>query len=159
LLRLLLHAELSTGRYPQAREAWQRLLAMSPGEAGWVIDDGMTALVALGRVPEARTQLLETFPRWEPNIQARAAVLDARLASLSRGSDGARLLSKLDGKTVDAVMRVRAGLPGALDVAPKSSLQSFQRAVLTDPAKVPSLAGALPPMDLASLSEAEWALA
>jgi hypothetical protein len=158
LLRFVLLADVSSGRYAQAREGWQRLLALSMEEAGYGIDEGMTALVALGRVPEARTQLLESFPRWEPGAQVRAAILDARLASISRGSDGDRLLKKLDGKTVDAVLSVRAGLPGALESAPKSPFQTFLHAVLTDPAKVPSLADSLTPMDVTRLSEAEWAL-
>jgi hypothetical protein len=89
----------------------------------------------------------------------RAAVLDARLASLSHDGDGDRLLKKVEGKTVDAVLRVRAGVPGALTDAPKSSLEAFQRAVLTNPSKIPELAARLSPTDLASLSVAEWALA
>src|SRR5262249_34574732 len=72
LLRFVLIADVSSGRYPQARESWQRLMALSLAEAGYGIDEGMTALVALGRVPEARTQLLESFPRWDPNVKVRA---------------------------------------------------------------------------------------
>jgi hypothetical protein len=159
LLRFLVHAESSSGRWKQAHEAYQRLTDLAPEEAGHVLEQEMTALVALGRVPDARTHLLQSFPSWKEDVQTRAAVLDARLASLSRASDRERLLGKLEAKTVDAVLRVRAGLPGALEVAPDGSLATFQRTVLTAPAKVPALAAALPIFEVTRLSDGEWTLA
>src|SRR5262249_26285421 len=45
------------------------------------------------------------------------------------------------------------------EATPKTPFQTFLRAVLSGPGKVPSLAGSLTPMDLARLSVAEWSLA
>jgi len=159
LLRLLVHAEASSGHWKQAQDAWQRLAKLAPEHAGDVVDDGVIALVAQGRVPEARSRLDQGFEGWDGSAQARAAVLDARLASLSRASDGERLVRKVEGSTQDAVLRVRAGLPGALESAPASALERFQRAVLKDPSLVPSLAASLESGDVAHLSQAEWGLA
>jgi hypothetical protein len=57
------------------------------------------------------------------------------------------------------VLRVRAGLPGALEVAPDGSLATFQRTVLTAPEKTPALAAALPIFEVTRLSDGEWTLA
>ena len=86
-------------------------------------------------------------------------MLDARLGSLSQANDGERLVKKVEGSTQDAVLRVRAGLPGALEGSPTSALERFQRAVIRDPSLVPSLAASLEVGDVARLSEAEWGLA
>jgi len=159
LLRLLVHAEASSGHWKQAQDAWQRLAKLAPEHAGDVVDDGVIALVALGRLPEARNQLDHGFDGWDGSAQARAAVLDARLASLSRASDGDRLVKKVEGSTQDAVLRVRAGLPVAIETVPGSALERFQRALVRDPSLVPSLAASLEAGDVAHLSEAEWGLA
>jgi hypothetical protein len=159
LLRLLVHAEASSGHWKQAQDAWQRLAKLAPEHAGDVVDDGVIALVALGQVPEARVRLQHGFDGWDPSAQARAAVLDARLGSLSQANDGERLVKKVEGSTQDAVLRVRAGLPGALEGSPTSALERFQRAVIRDPSLVPSLAASLEVGDVARLSEAEWGLA
>ncbi|HET9157058.1 MAG TPA: hypothetical protein VFN91_10350 [Myxococcaceae bacterium] len=157
-LRYLLAVEVTRGRWKQAQEAWERLSRLAPDEAGDVLDDGITSLVALGRVPEARRQLFERFPKWQRHVQARAAVLDARLASLSHASDGDRLVKKVEGDSTDAVMRVRAGLSGGGEGSVEKPIADYQRIVLTAPEKVPAAASALPPMASVGLSEAEWAL-
>lgn len=157
-LRFLVGVEAGRGRWKQAQEAWDRLSRLAPDEAGHVLDEGITSLVALGRVPEARSQLLERFPQWQHHVQARAAVLDARLASLTHASDADRLVKKLEGDTRDAVMRVRAGLSAGSEASGEKPLVVYQRTVLTEPGKVPAAASTLPPMAQARLSDAEWAL-
>jgi hypothetical protein len=160
ILRSLTWRRMVHGDYAGTIEGWNRLRALSPGDAAHVADAQVRALIARQRVPEAAGLLagLVSAPQDEDRAEHLAEYLMVvRLA----GGDPQRQIGAIAKDAADARLdhiRARAGLEPVAGAAQRPLLVKLMLALRSDPAQAMRLAKGMSQGDVLQLGSEQWGL-
>lgn len=160
ILRSLTWRRMVHGDYAGTIEGWNRLRALSPGDAAHVADAQVRALIARQRVPEAAGVLAGLAK--DPQDEDRAEHLAEYLMVVSlAGGDPQRQIGAIAKDADDARLdhiRARAGLEPVAGAAQQTLLVKLMLALRSDPAKAMRLAKGMSQADVLQLGSEQWGL-
>jgi hypothetical protein len=160
ILRSLTWRRMTHGDYAGTIDGWNRLRAMSPGDAADVADAEVRALVARQRAPEAAGVLASLLKGAQDDSRAEHLAEYLMVVSLA-GGDPRRQIASM-GKDVDDTrldhIRARAGLEPLAGAAQQPLLVRLMLALRSDPAMAVRLAQGMTQGDVMQLGSEQWGL-
>ncbi|MCP3103215.1 hypothetical protein LZ198_30475 [Myxococcus sp. K15C18031901] len=161
LLRSVVHRRYLAGSWEGTREGWERLVALDETAALEVLEEAMTAFVALGREAEALARLTRMFDgAREARVRSQIAEVYALVAARTGRRDADALVAKFEaeekGERLDW-LRARAHLQVTSDSA--TSGVRLMAVVGRSPTDALRAAESVSDLEMSILSEGAWALA